>query len=138
MDFNSLITLLSNEWAGEVISGGMAIICAVIGAKMATYSSKTLERGLILRDAYTAVFSGYYGFLKDESEDRMLEIASAMEVAMLLCSSQSELLMSEILDLLIYSPNDLTKIGQKMNALRSSAKADVANYLGKKRSSKVK
>lgn len=141
MDVESVIKLLiaaTDKWGSEIIGGGMAIICAIIGAKMATRSSKTLERGIALRDAYADVFAAYYKFLKDHSDEKALQIAIAMERAMLLCSAQSEELMKEITELLFREAENMEELGEEIQRLRVLAKKDVENYMGKKRCSKVK
>ena len=124
--------------APEFIGGLMAIMCAVIGAKIATRSEKNLKRGESLRDAYADVLAGYYCFLLDDSDKNVLEITTATERAILICSPQSEQLMKEIIELLSADQRNDQEIGLKIQELRKHAQNDVEHYLGKKRSTKIK
>lgn len=124
--------------APEFLGGLMAVVCAVIGAKIATHSEKNLKRGEGLRDAYADVLAGYYCFLLDGSDKNVLKITTATECAMLICSPQSEQLMKEIIELLSADRRNDQKIGLKIQELRKCAQNDVEHYLGKKRGTKVK
>lgn len=124
--------------APEFIGGFMAIVCAVIGAKVATRSEKDLKRGETLRDAYAEVLAGYYDFLLNASDENLFKIAIATERAVMLCSPQSEELMRAILGLLSDEQRDSHEIGLKIQELRKHAQNDVEHYMGKKRSTKIK
>lgn len=124
--------------APEFIGGIMAIVCAVIGAKIATRSERNLKRGISLRDAYADVLSRYYYFLLDDSDKNVLEITAATERAMLICSPQSEQVMKEIIELLSADQRNDQEIGLKIQELRKHAQNDLEHYLGKKRGTKVK
>lgn len=80
-----------------IVSGLMALACAVVGAKIATKSSETQERQQVLREAYADVFAGYYTYLLDDTDRNILLLATAVERAMLICSEQSARIMKEAL-----------------------------------------
>lgn len=124
--------------APEFIGGLMAVVCAVIGAKIATRAEKDLKRGETLRNAYADLLAGYYNFLMDDSEKNVFEIAVATERVILICSPQSEQLMKEILELISSDQRDSQEIGLKIQKLRKHAQNDVEHYMGKKRSTKIK
>ena len=111
--------------APEFIGGLMAIVCAVIGAKMATRSSEKQSKTQALQRAYADVFAGYYACLMDESDKNIFNLVSAIEHACLICSPEAEETMKKAVSVLVTKPIDLRKLGEKICQLREQAKKDV-------------
>lgn len=117
----------------SIISGLLAIACAIIGSYMTTSAAKSRDRSNALKDAYSEVFTCYYfclpTTLHDEyrSVDHIKKFASAVERASLLCSKRSEHFMNELLfEILSGSPN-YERCSFLVSELRKSAKQDVRN-----------
>lgn len=121
----------------EFVGGLLALLCAFVGAKMATKSGEKLERSKSLRNAYADVFAGYYSYLTEDSDENILLLVTATERAMLICSEKSEKIMIDIVALLLTHPADSTGLGEKMQSLRASAKEDVRHANRKHHRSKV-
>lgn len=111
--------------APEFIGGLMAIVCAVIGARMATRSSEKQAKAQALQSAYADVFTGYYACMADESDENILGLVSAIERTCLICSPEAEETMKEAVSVLVTKPIDLRKLGEKICLLREQAKKDV-------------
>ena len=111
--------------APEFIGGIMAIVCAVIGARMATRSSEKQSKAKALQSAYADVFAGYYACIMDESDKNVFRLVSAIERACLICSPEAEETMKEAVSVLVSQPINLEKLGEKICLLREQAKKDV-------------
>ncbi len=111
----------------EFIGGLMAIVCAVIGARIATKSSEKQTKSKALQEAYANVFAGYYICMMNTSDKAILNLASSIERAFLLCSPDAEEIMKETISILASSPLDAEKLAEKIFALRKQAKEDVRN-----------
>lgn len=111
--------------APEFIGGLMAIVCAVIGARMATRSSEKQAKTKALQSAYADVFAGYYACIMDESDKNIFGLVSAIERTCLICSPEAEETMKEAVSVLVTKPIDLRKLGEKICLLREQAKKDV-------------
>lgn len=111
--------------APEFIGGIMAIVCAVIGARIATRSSEKQSKMQALQSAYADVFTGYYACIMDESDENVFRLVSAIERACLICSPEAEKTMKEAASILVTKPIRLEKLGGKIFLLREQAKKDV-------------
>lgn len=109
----------------EFVGGLMAIMCAVIGAKMATNASERQIRTKELRDAYSDVFSGYYSCMMDMSDDSVKRLVTAIERTCLICPQETEKIMVDTIVVLSKEPLDTKKLGEKIQLLREQAKKDV-------------
>lgn len=109
----------------EFIGGLMAIVCAIIGAKIATQSSEKQARTKALQIAYGDVFAGYYAYLMDDSDEGIFQFVSAIERACLICSPEAEKTMREAISVLAAKPKDIKELGRKISLLREQAKKDV-------------
>ncbi len=108
----------------ELVGGIMAILCAVIGAKIA---SRSTERQILrkdLLDAYAAVFAGYYACIPNDSEEAAVNLIASIERACLICSPESEAIMRQMVPMLLSDKRDYDAIGTVMSELRGEAKKD--------------
>lgn len=117
----------------ELIGGFMAIICAVIGAKMATRSSETREWRKSLQNAYADVFSRFFACVVENSDENALAFITAEERLRLICSSRSEQIIDESIPILAKDNPDFDKLGACIKKLRKSAKEDLEQYQRQKR-----
>ena len=111
----------------EIVGGALALICAIAGARIASHSVVKQDRERSLRDAYADVFAGYYACVVDPSEKNLLLMVTALERALLICSSKSAELMLDIMVPLVGTPSDVQKASELIQKLRESAKEDVRN-----------
>lgn len=111
--------------APEFIGGLMAIVCAVIGARMATRSSEKQAKAQALQNAYADVFAGYYACIVDGTDENIFGLVSAIERACLICSPEAEATMKEATTILVTKPIDIRKLGVQICLLREQAKKDV-------------
>ena len=108
----------------EFIGGIMAIVCAIIGAKMASRSTERQAQRRDLLDAYAAVFADYYACIANDSEPAVVALITSIERACLICSPTSESLMRQLVPMLLADKRDYTAIGKTMTVLRGEAKKD--------------
>lgn len=109
----------------EFVGGLMAIVCAVIGAKMATNASEKQNKAKELREAYSDVFAGYYSCMMNMSDDSVKCLVTAIERTCLICSTEAEQIMVDTIVVLSEEPLDTKKLGEKIQLLREQAKKDV-------------
>lgn len=116
------------EWlksaAPEFVGGILAIICAVIGAKIASHATERQILRKDLLDAYAAVFAGYYTCIPNDSDELVVRLIAAIERACLICSPESEALMRQMVPMLLSDKRDYDAIGAVMSELRREAKKD--------------
>lgn len=110
----------------EFTGGLLALICAVVGAEIATKSNERQHRRRELQNAYASVFSGYYACMVEMSAKNLLELVSAMEMTCLICSPASERTIRETVSILAKDPLDGEKLGGQIQLLREQAKKDIA------------
>lgn len=113
--------------APEFIGGLMAIMCAVIGARMATRSSEKQAKSQALQNAYADVFAGYYACIVDgiDGNQNLFRLVSAIERACLICLPEAEAIMKKANAILVTKPVDIRKLGAQIYLLREQAKKDV-------------
>lgn len=120
---------MSNEVLLTIVSGSIAAISAAIGGFFAVKASAKQNKKQLFLDVYSKVFSLYAEYmpkyLKDKSQYPPYELISAIESARLLCSSDSERILSELENIILKETPDLSRCGELINALRSSARKDV-------------
>lgn len=136
MDFQAIfsgVLSFAVSFGDELVGGVMAIICAVIGARMATRSSKAQEWHKSLQDAYADVFARYFACMVENSDENALAFITAEERLRLICSSESEQIIEESIPILAEDNPDLEKLGACIQKLRKSAKEDLEHYQRKKR-----
>jgi hypothetical protein len=110
----------------EFVGGIMAVICAVIGAKIAISAAKRQERKKNLLDAYAELFSAYYDLVADDkSEKNSVHFMVSVERVRLLCSERSERLITELAPLLTSDPLQIDELAKKISQLREAAKEDL-------------
>lgn len=69
----------------EIAGGLLAILCAVIGARIATSASRKQARKKELLETYTELFAAYYALVADErSEKSSIQFMAAVERVRLL------------------------------------------------------
>lgn len=123
----------------EIVGGIMAIMCAVIGAKIATSATKNQARKSELMDAYAALFAAYYSFVADDrSKENSVKIMVSMDRVRLLCSEKSEQIITEFAPLLTSDPLQIDELAKKISRLREAAKEDLRNTNRKQCRSKIK
>lgn len=118
----------------ELIGGLLAIICAIIGAKIATSSSEQRERKKELMGVYSEVFANYYACALNPSDEHKLRLVVSIERAGLVCSKKSEAIMEKILLLISEESMDIKALSEQIKELRISSKEDVRNAHRKKHS----
>lgn len=111
----------------ELVGGILAIICAIVGAKLVIHANTLQANSKELQEAYADVFAAYYSCITSMSDKNILGLVSAMERARLLCSPTSEELMREVVQMLLTDTEDTEKLGSKIQQLRDEAKKDVCN-----------
>lgn len=122
----------------EIIGGLLAILCAIIGAKIATESNSSLAYEKELRDAYADVFAGYYARLESDSGEALVKLITAIERACLICSAESERIMRQTVPIVSEIDINASALGVYIRRLREEAKKDVKNASGKHTYSKHK
>ena len=111
----------------ECVGGLLALLCAIVGAKIATKSGEKQEKIKSLQSAYADVFAGYYSCVLESSDKNILLFVTAVERAMLICSENSAQIMLNTLAILLVHPVDIGSLGENIQALRVSAKEDVSH-----------
>jgi hypothetical protein len=124
--------------APELVGGFLAIICAVIGAKIATKSSEHQVHKKELIDAYSEVLSNCYICALDLSDKHKMQLIVSAERAGLICSESSEQIMRNMLLLLADENPNIEEFSEQIKNLRISAKEDVSNANRKKYRAKDK
>ena len=84
----SMLKLLESA-IPEFVGGLLALLCAIVGAKIATKSGERQERTKSLQNAYADVFAGYYICMMESSDKNILSLVIAIERATLICSKRS-------------------------------------------------
>ena len=107
--------------------GLLAIVCAVIGAKLATSATRRIDRAKALRDVYADIFAAYFTCTIDLSDENILRLVTAVERGMLICCEPSISLMREAIRVLAQDRPDLNTLSSIISKLRMSAKEDVRN-----------
>lgn len=113
--------------SAELTGGLLAIVCAVIGAKLATSATRRIDRAKALRDVYADIFAAYFTCTIDLSEENILRLVTAVERGMLICCEPSISLMHEAIRVLAQDEPDLNILSSIISKLRTSAKEDVGN-----------
>lgn len=120
---------MSNEVLLTIVSGLIAAVSAAIGGFFAVKASAKQNKKQLFLEAYSKVFSLYAEYLpkylKDKSQYPPYELISAIESTRLLCSSDSEKILSELEGVILSETPDLSRCGDLINSLRSSARKDV-------------
>ena len=110
----------------EMVGGLLAILCAVIGAKIATSASKNQARKRELLDAYAELFAAYYNFVADDrSKENSVQLMVSVERVRLLCSEKSERIITALAPLLTSDPLQIDELAKKISQLREAAKEDL-------------
>lgn len=115
----------------ECVGGLLALLCAIVGAKIATKSGKQQERAKSLQSAYADVFAGYYACMMENSDKNILNLVIAIERATLICSKRSAEIMKKAIFQLSKEPVDIQELGGIICQLRDSAAKDLEKYQGK-------
>ena len=110
----------------EFVGGILALMCAVIGAKIATISSERQSKRQDLQRAYAEVFAGYYACMNEKTDENLLRLITAVEASCLICSEQSESIMRESIQVLTKDQVDIAELGNCIKRLREYTKQDIA------------
>lgn len=110
----------------EIAGGLLAILCAVIGARIATSASRKQARKKELLETYTELFAAYYALVADErSEKSSIQFMAAVERVRLLCSEKSDRIITELTPLFTADPLPLDSMAKYISQLREAAKEDL-------------
>ena len=110
----------------EIVGGLLAILCAIIGAKLATSGERRRDRRRELLDVYTGFFAAYYNFVTDDrSKEYSVQLIASFERLRLLCSKRSEKIIVELAPLLTSDPLQIDELAKKISLLREAAKEDL-------------
>lgn len=123
----SMLKLLESA-IPEFVGGLLALLCAIVGAKIATKSGERQERTKSLQNAYADVFAGYYICMMESSDKNILSLVIAIERATLICSKRSAEIMKEAIFQLSKEPVDIQALGGIICQLRASAAKDLENH----------
>ena len=84
--------------APDFVGGILALVCAVVGAKIATSASNKRAEKDALCKVYADVFSGIYKVITtDPTDEAIFSFVTAVERARLLCSKESEEILGTII-----------------------------------------
>lgn len=122
----------------DLLGGVLAIICAIIGAKIATVSTWKRDRYQELCDIYTDLFSAYYRCSSDLSDENLFLLAVAAERVQLICPDEITEKTKQLTLRLARGEKDFIALGPLVQELRELAKNDMKYYQRKKNRSKVK
>lgn len=111
----------------EVVGGVLALVCAVVGAKLVIHADARQARGKELQEAYADVFAAYYSCLANMNDENILRLVSAMERTCLICSPAADALMRDTIKMLLTNADDMEELGANIQLLRNEAKKDVRN-----------
>lgn len=114
--------------ASEIIGGLLAILCAVVGAKIATSATRKQSRRKELLEAYADLFASYYALVADEvSEKNSVQFMASIEKCRMLCSRQADKIIAELAPLFTSNPIPLGKMSMLISQLREAARKDLSH-----------
>lgn len=120
---------MSNEILLTIVSGSIAAISAAIGGFFAVKASSKQNKKQLFLEVYSNVFSQYsdymFKYLEDKDQYPPYDLISAIESARLLCSSDSEKILSDLESAVCMKKPNLSYCGKLINSLRLSARKDV-------------
>ena len=110
----------------EIAGGLLAILCAVIGAKIATSASRKQANKKELLETYAELFAAYYALVADErSEKNSVQFLVAVERVRLLCSAKADRIITELTPLFTADPLPLDEMSEYIRQLREAAREDL-------------
>lgn len=120
---------MSNDVLLAIVSGLIAAVSAAIGGFFAVKASAKQNKKQLFLEVYSNVFTRYIEYSVKSLDNKNLlppyELISAIEAARLLCSADSEKILSDLEDAVVKRNPSSTRCGELIKALRSSARKDV-------------
>ena len=111
-----------------IVSGLMALACAIVGAKIATNASIESTRKQDLISAYADVFARFYERMAhDNDPEILLGLIIAIERACLVCSPKAEQILRSTIPIVSEDELDIDILAPLIKTLRAEARDDVDN-----------
>lgn len=111
--------------SGELLTGLMGITGVLLGHKISSTSNYKNEQMKMLSTIYADVFANYMEFSMSYPHGNYRNFLLSLEKALLFCSKESEVIITEIMDELFKDNFDFNKCSDLVWKLQKFAKKEI-------------
>ena len=115
-----------SEIFAAIVGGIFAVLGVLVGARISQRNAYELDSRRILADSYAELFSAYCACIPNTDQENIIKLVAAIEKVKLFCSSDSEMLLEELLLAITEDRISFKKCGDCILRLHQSAKEEMS------------